>query len=317
MNRPTVGLFAAVALCLSLISARALSPLAMTQQAGPVRATNATLTGMAVPRSTLTTAWFEWGTNTSYGNSTAPQTIGSGTHVVRVKAPLADLAEGGIYHFRLVASNSIDEARGCDSIFTTAMKVQNWGSFSLGLPAVPTGLTNLCGIASGHRHCLAIRNDGTVAAWLVGFSFPSSGYGQTSIPPGLSNVVAVAGGFSHSLALREDGTAIAWGKYADGTAADVPANLTNLIAVAGGDYHSVALKADGTVLAWGQNSGFGGGVTNVPGGLVDVVAISCGSAHTLALKADGTVVVWGSDAGSSSAPSSATNLVAVTTMGWW
>jgi hypothetical protein len=135
-------------------------------------------------------------------------------------------------------------------------------------------------------------------------------FGQTNVPAGLSNVIAVAGGFSHCLALKENGTVVAWGKYGDGlTTATVPSNLTNVIAIAGGDYHSVALKADGTVAVWGKSA-----YTNVPAGLADAVAISCGTTHTLALKADGTVAVWGD---STPAPSSATNLVAVTTMGWW
>ncbi|HSU53096.1 MAG TPA: hypothetical protein VLT36_03460, partial [Candidatus Dormibacteraeota bacterium] len=200
--------------------------------------------------------------------------------------------------------------RGFDSMFTTAMQVQNWGSFSLGLPNIPAGLTNLCGIASGHRHALALRNDGTVAAWLVG----SPDNGQANVPPGLTNVVAVAGGFSDSLALKDDGTVLAWGKYGNGTAVTVPPNVTNVIALAAGDDHCVALKADGTLIAWGLNTPYSG-ATNVPAFLSNVVAISCGSGHTLALKADGTVAVWGGDSGAVSL--SATSLVQVSTMGYW
>ena len=309
---------ATIVICFIAGLSHAQSPLAFTQPAGPVRATNATLNGMAVPRGSQTTAWFEWGTDTSYGNTTAPQIVGNGTRVVRVSAPLENLAVGGVYHFRLVASNSVGVTRGFDSILTTAMRIQYWGSFTaLGDPVVPSGLTNLSGIASGHRHSLAIRNDGTVVVWMAGtliYNYFSAG--QTNVPAGLSNVVAVAGGFSHCLALRDDGTVLAWGKYADGTPADVPANATNVIAISGGDYHSVALKADGTLLAWGKDYSFGG-VIIVPPGLSNVVAISCGTEHTLALKADGTVTTWGIGAGATTAPSSATNLVAVTTMALW
>lgn len=245
-------------------------------------------------------AWFEWGTDTTYGNSTKPQDIGSGTRVARVSAPLDGLETGGVYHFRLVASNAVAVTRGFDSIFTTGMRVQFWGSlYSQGRPAMPAGLTNLCGLASGHRHCLGIRNDGTVVVWMAGTQIYSySSYGQTNVPSGLSNVVAVAGGFSHCLALKEEGTVVAWGKYGDGTPADVPANLTNVIAIAAGDYHSVALRSDGTVVAWGsQNSD---GQTNVPLSLANVVAIACGSTTTLALKADGTIA-WGGSGNLSSA----------------
>src|SRR2546423_13820434 len=99
-------------------SAQAQAPYAKTQLAAPVRATTATLNGMAVPRGQPTFAWFEWGTNTAYGNVTAPQYVSNGTHVVRVTSPLIDLIEGGIYHFRLVASNSVGVTRGFDFTFT-------------------------------------------------------------------------------------------------------------------------------------------------------------------------------------------------------
>ena len=295
-----------VAFCLAGHVASAVLPFAHTQPAGPIRATSATLNGMAVANLLPTTAWFEWGTNTDYGTSTDPQNIGSGFHVVRVSAPIPDLTVGGVYHFRLVASNSTAVVLGFDSIFTTSMRVQNWGSYSFGSPVVPPGLTNLAGIACGHGHGLALRNDGTVAAWMVGFIYPN--YGQTNVPPGLSNVIAVAGGYSHSMALKEDGTVVAWGKYASGTPADVPANLTNVIAIAGGDYHSVALKADGKLVSWGNPPS--PEITNIPATVVDIVGIACGSSHTLALKADGTVFAWRDN----TPPSYVTNMAAITTM---
>ncbi len=288
-------------------------PVARTQPAGPVRAVSAQLNGMALTKGLDTTAWFDWGPDRAYGNSTLATNIGSGIRVVRVSTLLEGLTEGGVYHCCLVVSNSAGVARGFDAGFTTGMRVQNWGSFSAGPPLVPPGLTNLVAVAAGHGHSLAIKNDGTVVAWMVGPSvFYAFDYGQAEVPAGLSNVVAVAGGFSHSLALKEDETVVAWGKYSGGSPVNVPANLTNVIAIAGGDYHSVALKEDGTVVAWGGNSR---GQTNVPYGLKDVVAISCGSTHTLALKADGTIATWGLDSGPP--PSAATNVVAIATEGWY
>ncbi len=263
-------------------------------------------------------AWFDWGMDTSYGNTSDPVTLtpsapsGVGPRVARMSDGITDLAEGGVYHYRVVVSNQVAVTYGLDQQFTTGTKIQNWGAYPYGRPVVPTGLTNIVSVAAGHGHCLAIRNDGTVAAWMVGWSYPN--HGQTNVPAGLSNVVAVAGGFSHSLALTQNGSATAWGAYMDGKPATVPAGLTNVIAIAAGDYHSVALEANGNVVAWGENTS---GVTNVPFGLRNVVAISCGSAHTLALKADGTVTVWGSDPGAQPAPTSATNVLAIATEGWY
>jgi hypothetical protein len=281
-------------------------PYVKTQMAGPVRATTATLNGMAVPRTNATTAWFEWGTDRTYGNTTAPQDIGNGVRVVRVSQAISNLVEGAVYHFRLVASNSVGVVPGFDFMFTTGMKVQNWGgSFANGFPLVPAGLTNLSGIACGHRVGLAIRNDGSVAAWTIGT--PDSG--QANIPPGLSNVVAVAGGYSHCMALKEDGTVAVWGKDPGGYVFDPPSNLTNVIAISAGDNFSTALKADGTVVAWSKDGP--PGVTNVPVNLSNVVAISSGGWQTTALKADGTLTVWGFNP--TFPPSTATNIVAIST----
>lgn len=297
------------ALLVGTFSSIAQVPYVNTQVAGPIRATTATLNGMVVPRGRATTAWFEWGIDRSYGNTTTPQNIGLGTHVIRVREPLAGLVEGRVYHFRLVASNSVGVARGFDFMFTTGMKIQSWGSFYFGFPPIPQGLTNLCEVACGYSHDLAIRNDGTVVAWQTGLSSTSPYSGQDNVPPGLSNVVAVAGGIDATYAVKEDGTVVGWGN----TGSPPPPNLTNAIAISAGDYFAVALKADGTLVAWGDPR-FPTRVS-IPPGLIDVVAISCGFGHTLALKADGTVSVWGGS--SLTAPASATNLVAVGAKDSW
>jgi alpha-tubulin suppressor-like RCC1 family protein len=63
--------------------------------------------------------------------------------------------------------------------------------------AVPRVLTNAVAIAAGYDHGLALKADGTVAAW---------GYnddGQCDVPDGLAGVVAITTGSKHSLALVE------------------------------------------------------------------------------------------------------------------
>jgi len=129
---------------------------------------------------------------------------------------------------------------------------------------VPVGLSNVVAIAAGGWHSLALKADGTVAAW--GYN----NYGQTNVPVGLSNVVAIAGGVDHSLALCADGHVQAWG-YDNYGQSDVPAGLGNVLAVADSGYYSLALKTDGNVVAWGDNSH---GETYVPPGLSGVVEIA-------------------------------------------
>jgi alpha-tubulin suppressor-like RCC1 family protein len=47
-------------------------------------------------------------------------------------------------------------------------------------------LTNAVAIGAGNKHGLALKPDGTVAAWGDNTS------GQTAIPTGLTNVIAIA-----------------------------------------------------------------------------------------------------------------------------
>jgi alpha-tubulin suppressor-like RCC1 family protein len=60
-------------------------------------------------------------------------------------------------------------------------------------------------IEAGEYHSLALKSDGTVAAWGL------NNNGQCNVPEGLNSVVAVAAGNAHSLALKSDGTVAAWG----------------------------------------------------------------------------------------------------------
>jgi hypothetical protein len=297
------------------ISSPAQVPWAATQPAAPVGPSSAMLNGMATPRGLPTTAWFEWGSDANYNQATSPVDVGSGGKVVRVTATVNGLSLGGIYHYRLVAINASGVTYGPDHQFTTGSRISTWGDFTYGHLPLPGGLTNVVAIGCGHTHGLAIRNDGTVAAWM---SYAASVVGQTNVPAGLTNALAVAGGWVHSLALRQDGTVAAWGRYFDNgndiEAVFVPAGLSNVIAIAGGDEHSVALKSDGTVTVWGVNSH---GQLNVPANVTNVVAIAAGSTHTLALKADGTVVAWGTSVGGDmTPPQGLSNVVAIATEGW-
>ena len=59
------------------------------------------------------TQWFvEWGTDTNYGNSTSPESVGSGGSDVDVSATLTNLPAKTLIHYRLVARN--DQSSGKD-----------------------------------------------------------------------------------------------------------------------------------------------------------------------------------------------------------
>lgn len=101
----------------------------------------------------------------------------------------------------------------------------------------PSSLTNVVAIAAGGHHSLAIKSDGTVAAW--GWD----NAGQCSVPASLGNVTRVAGGEGFSLALRANGSVVAWGEAADGLLA-LPSTATQVIQIAAGERHALALRAD-------------------------------------------------------------------------
>ncbi len=163
--------------------------------------------------------------------------------------------------------------------------VAAWGGNDAGQTSVPAGLSNVIAVSAGGYHTLALKSNGTVIAW------GSNSSGQTSIPVGLNNVVAISAGKVHNLALKSDGTVIAWGSNSGGQS-NVPVGLSGIVAISAGASHSMALKSDGSVVAWGV--GFYN-YTTPPAGLADVVAISAGEWHSLALKSDGTVVAWGNN----------------------
>ncbi|MBI1824008.1 MAG: putative Ig domain-containing protein, partial [Nitrospirae bacterium] len=68
------------------------------------------------------TAWFEWGTSTSYGlsNSLTPESILAGTTAVNLTPyTITGLTAYTAYHYRAVAKNTGGTAYGADALFTT------------------------------------------------------------------------------------------------------------------------------------------------------------------------------------------------------
>lgn len=160
--------------------------------------------------------------------------------------------------------------------------VAAWGLNSSGETTVPAGLTGVSAVAAGGNHSVALKSDGTVVAW------GKNDEGQATVPAGLTGVVAISAGPSHTLALKSDGTVVAWG--ASNSKSIIPAGLSDVAAITTGDFESVALRRDGSVVVWG---GTASGWTTAPLGLTGVTALAGGNGHSLALKSDGTVVAWG------------------------
>ncbi len=94
-------------------------PVVQTGAAQSVAVGTATLTGSVDPKSRSTTWWFEYGTSTAYGSKTSSQSAGSGSGAKSVNAAVKGLANGTVYHFRLVARSDAGTTSGADATFQT------------------------------------------------------------------------------------------------------------------------------------------------------------------------------------------------------
>lgn len=96
------------------------NPLVATGSASGVKTTSATLNATVNPGGRHTTYNFNYGLTAAYGATTAAKSAGSGTKAVPVKATVAALTPGTVYHYQVVASNSIGGSFGHDRTFKTA-----------------------------------------------------------------------------------------------------------------------------------------------------------------------------------------------------
>ncbi len=105
----------------------------------------------------------------------------------------------------------------------------NWGQ----TVTVPANLGDVVAVSAGYAHGLALRRDGTVAAW--------GNSADVQPPAGLREVVQVLAVQDFSYALRTDGSVVAWGRGYFGTAPLVPEGLVAASRLAGGRNDVVAI----------------------------------------------------------------------------
>lgn len=196
--------------------------------------------------------------------------------------------------------------------------IEVWGGWAHWLVYTPPAGSVFTQVAAGEHHALALRSDGTIAAWGLDWQ------GSTADTPTWNGFVQVRAISSSSMALHADGTVLRWGASGPGLSTLAPAGSgityigeggqygidnTGTIAswgsaqgsppagndftkVASGWFHSIALRSDGSLVSWGNDSY--NLLSGTPGGtgFIDITAYSYVS---LALRADGSVVAWGDD----------------------
>jgi N-acetylneuraminic acid mutarotase len=93
-------------------------PVVITNPASYIASFSARLNGSVDPHGLTTTVYFQYGTTTSYGLTTAIQSKTGNTYQ-SVSAPIGSLTPSTTYHFRIVAVNSNGTRYGSDRTFTT------------------------------------------------------------------------------------------------------------------------------------------------------------------------------------------------------
>jgi hypothetical protein len=93
-------------------------PVVTTNPAALIASFSATLNGSLDPHGLPTTVYFQYGTTTGYGLTTAPQSR-TGDAYVNISANISGLFASHVYHFRIVAHNNAGTTFGGDRTFTT------------------------------------------------------------------------------------------------------------------------------------------------------------------------------------------------------
>ena len=93
-------------------------PVVITNPATNIATNTATLNGTVDPHGLTTTVYFQYGTTTSYGHTSASQSK-TGNAYQNVSANISGLTAITTYHFRIVATNNSGTTYGSDKTFTT------------------------------------------------------------------------------------------------------------------------------------------------------------------------------------------------------
>jgi len=95
------------------------APTCTTNPATSITSSSAQLNGTVNPNGLSTDIYFEWGLNTSYGNTTTPLNIGNGTTALNVSANISGLSSATEYNFRVVGASTSGTNYGGNLTFTT------------------------------------------------------------------------------------------------------------------------------------------------------------------------------------------------------
>lgn len=215
---------------------------------------SATLNGSINPNGAATAVYFQWGTDTSYGNTTTTQNIPTGNNNVAVTANISGLTLGTPFHYRVVATNSAGTTNGGDILFTTPSD------------APPFATTNSATNKNGNSATLNATVNPNDLITSVHFEWGTTiSYGNTttpaiSLPAGPDNI-SVAGNISgltptltyhyRVVATNNDGTT----NGSDMTFVAAPITITIVSPVDGSTIYRPDIMVKGTLVTAGNETG--------------------------------------------------------------
>ena len=152
-------------------------PLAVTVAASSITPDRVTFNGTIYPHAADTTAWFEYGLTTNYGQSIALQSAGNGISSVPLTTRVEILQPNTTYHYRAVASNTFGTTYGADLTFTTldTFNMMVTGDTIIASSTNSSGTQGVANVISGNAFDRYANSDITNTGFTV---FP----GVTNVP---------------------------------------------------------------------------------------------------------------------------------------
>jgi phosphodiesterase/alkaline phosphatase D-like protein len=229
-------------------------PAAVTAAPSNVATTSVTLNGSVNPAGVATNYFFQYGTTSGYGHTTATHSAGAGTAAVSVNAALSGLKAGTTYHYRVVAVSAGGTVDGHDASFATA---------KVATPTVATGAaTSVTTTSAMLTGTVDPRGVATSYYFLYGLKSPTIRTPTASAGSGSAGVAAAAAlaglapGTTYAYRLVAVGGATVNGSIHHFTTAKIPAALS---LAASAD----RIPAGGSVSFSGTLSGTGVGIRTV------------------------------------------------------
>jgi hypothetical protein len=161
-------------------------PTVSTNSASNISTNGATLNGSANPNNASASAYFQYGTTTSFGSTSTSINVGSGNSQSNYSMGISGLSDNTTYYFRAVANNSFGTVYGSTSSFTTTTNQQQQGN----VPSISTAYFSNISSNSATLNGLVTPNNASTNAWFE--------YGTSTSLGNSSNTTNLGSGYSQS-----------------------------------------------------------------------------------------------------------------------